>query len=274
MFVDGWEYYNHAAIPTCAPHEMPDLTPINNGNIWKIGGGTPLLARWTTEWDCGYETNWWYVIKDTPFDISTLKAKRRYEINKGNKNFDVRIINPVEAIKDIYRVTIAAYSEWPKKYRPTTTREEIANSVKSWGGYRVFGAYLRETDVLYGYAIVIEHEKYVSFSVLRVDPEAERLGINAAIVSNILKAYDNRLHDRFYICDGERTIRHETAFQDYLEKYFNFRKAYCRVHVEYRGGMRFAVKILFPFRRIIKGYSRIGNKLQAILKMEEIVRQK
>ena len=59
----------------------------------KIGGGIPLLARWTSDWDCGYETEWWYCIKDTPFDISTLKSKRRYEINKGNKNFEVREIN-------------------------------------------------------------------------------------------------------------------------------------------------------------------------------------
>ena len=29
-----WKYYNHAAIPTTAPHEEVDLSPINNGSIW------------------------------------------------------------------------------------------------------------------------------------------------------------------------------------------------------------------------------------------------
>ena len=38
MNIDGWRYYNHAAIPTCAPHEEPELTPIKNGSIWKMGG--------------------------------------------------------------------------------------------------------------------------------------------------------------------------------------------------------------------------------------------
>lgn len=46
--------------------------------------GKPYLARWTSSFDCGHETNWWYVIKDTPFDINELKKKRRYEIRKGN----------------------------------------------------------------------------------------------------------------------------------------------------------------------------------------------
>ena len=93
MKINGWRYYNHAAIPTTLPHETPDISPIEDGGIWKLDG-SPLLARWTTDFDCGYETNWWYIIKDTPFDISALKAKRRYEINKGVKNFEAIVIDP------------------------------------------------------------------------------------------------------------------------------------------------------------------------------------
>ena len=50
--------------------------------------------------DCGYETNWWYVVKDTPFDLNSLKAKRRYEINKGIKNFEVIDIDPKNYSED------------------------------------------------------------------------------------------------------------------------------------------------------------------------------
>jgi hypothetical protein len=68
--IDGWKYYNHAMIPTTAPHEIPDLTPIKSGSIWnRLREGMPLLARWTSDFDCGYETEWWYCIKDSPFDI-------------------------------------------------------------------------------------------------------------------------------------------------------------------------------------------------------------
>lgn len=44
MQIDGWKYYNHAAIPTTAPHEIPDISPITDGSIWKIGGG--VLRYW------------------------------------------------------------------------------------------------------------------------------------------------------------------------------------------------------------------------------------
>lgn len=37
MQIEGWKYYNHATIPTTAPHEIPDLRAVENGDVWKIG---------------------------------------------------------------------------------------------------------------------------------------------------------------------------------------------------------------------------------------------
>lgn len=42
MGTENWIYYNHADIPTKAPHEIPDMSPITDGSIWKIPGGTTL----------------------------------------------------------------------------------------------------------------------------------------------------------------------------------------------------------------------------------------
>lgn len=138
--IEGWKYYNHAAVPTCAPHEQPDIKPLEKGLVWSKVQGAPLLERWTTDWDCDHETNWWYVIKDTPFDIVSLKSKRKYEINKGNKNFDVRVIDPQSFKDELFRVTVAAYSGWSEKYRPSVTKESIADAVQQWQEYLVFGA--------------------------------------------------------------------------------------------------------------------------------------
>ena len=38
MQIEGWKYYNHATIPTTAPHEIPDLRAVENGDVWKMGG--------------------------------------------------------------------------------------------------------------------------------------------------------------------------------------------------------------------------------------------
>lgn len=103
-----WKYYNHAMIPTVAPHEKIDVEPLNNKQIWRENKKA-LFARWTSEFDCGYETNWWYVIKDKAFNLSALKSNYRYKINKGIKNFDVRVINPEEYVGELYEVYIAAF---------------------------------------------------------------------------------------------------------------------------------------------------------------------
>lgn len=39
MEIKGWRYYNHAVIPTTAPNEKVNMEPLNDGSIWKIGGG-------------------------------------------------------------------------------------------------------------------------------------------------------------------------------------------------------------------------------------------
>lgn len=272
MDIEGWRYYNHAAVPACAPHEMPDLTPIKKGTVWRIRGGIPLLARWTVDWDCGYETGWWYVIKDTPFDINAMKSKRRYEVNKGNKFFEIIKINPVQYADDLLRLTIAAYSGWPEKYRPRVDREQFLKGVGGWGAKDVFVAMNKETRRADGYALLSDQGPYIEFSVLRTDPSVERLAVNAAIISGILNYYQNRFDGIFYISDGSRSIRHETAFQDYLEKYFGFRKAYCRLRVVYRPGFRLPVICLRHLKDILKKWDGIGaiHQINAVLRMDEL----
>lgn len=272
--MENWKYYNHAMIPTTAPHEEVDTRCVEDKSIWKENKNA-LFARWTSDFDCGYETNWWYVIKDEPFDIGDLKAKRRYEINKGRKNFDVREINPIEYPEEIFETTVAAYSAWPEKYRPNVEKEKFILSVNGWNWYKVLGAFSKEENDLCGYALLSKKDDFIEFCVLRVKPECERLGINAAIVAEILDMHKTFLENGGYICDGARSINHETAFQDYLEKYFGFRKAYCHLNIEYKPFMKCLVKVLYPFRGLLLKLGHVGiiHQISAVLKMEEICKE-
>lgn len=277
MAIEKWKYYNYAVIPTTAPHEEPDLTPIIDGSIWKISEGTPYLARWTTDFDCGYETEWWYCIKDTPFDIFALPSKKRYEINKGLKNFDVKVIAPSEYKDDLYEITVDAYSSWSNKYRPSVDEDKFKTSIDVWKDpIVVLGAFLKETGVLSGYAYLTEEYGYVNFNVMRTKPNCEKRGINAALVAGVCEYYSERLSDGngFYICDGSRNILHKTSFQNYLEKYFGFRKAYCRLNLLYRKPFGTIVSLLMPFRKCLlklDGFT-VVSKINGILRMEEIGR--
>jgi len=126
-----------------------------------------------------------------------------------------------------------------------------------------------------GYAFLTrEHQNYIDFCVLKTKPEYERLSVNAALVAGILDYYNEFLSNGGYICDGSRSINHETAFQDYLEKYFDFRKAYCKLHIEYNPKYKWVIKLLYPMRKILLKLDGVGivHSLNSVLRMEEIVR--
>lgn len=274
MKIKGWKYYNHAAFPDMPPYATPDLSVVENGDIWKLDG-SPLLARWVTEFDKLDSGEWWYVIKDTPFDISKLKAKRRYEINKGLKSFDVRVIDPREYKERIYEIQVAAFAAYPEKYRPTVERESFIASIDEWGEFTAHGAFLKETGELMGYTLIYaEDEKYIDFRVLKAVPDAEKLSINAALCAGVMEHLNEFFERGGILCDGARSVSHETHFQDYLEKNFGFRKAYCKLCVAYSPKMKPIVKILYPFRKLLlklDGNSKV-HSINGVLRMESIVR--
>lgn len=277
MAAHEWVYYQHAMIPDCAACEEVDASPVTSGAIWHgTQAGVPLLARWITDWDCGQETNWWYVIKDAPLELSQLKAKRRYEINRGLKNFEVRPIAPEDYPEQLYAVQVAAFSAYPAKYRPTVDRLKFLEDVTHWGSCPVYGAFSRQTGELAGYALLrLITPGYLDFTVLKTKPQFERQAVNAALVASILEQQRSFLASGGILCDGARCISHETGFQDYLEKYFGFRRAYCTLHVAYRPGIRWVIRAAYPFRRLLKKLDAIGivHQLNGVLKMEEIVRE-
>ena len=239
-------------------------------------------------------------------DIDSLKAKRRYEIKKGCRHFEVRKIDPTKYREELLRVQVKAFSAYPDKYRPTTLNADTMNrEIEMWlsRGSDVFGTFrikdadrhgtiadndsaarldteaeCNQCDVsnkLVAYSVLTRRTKAINFDIEKTDPEAEHDGVNAATVYGILRYYEDYLREGYYICDGEKPINHETHFQDYLEKYFGFRKAYCKLNVKYRTGIGAAVKILYPFRGIMKSFddNSMVHKINGVLKMEEIVRE-
>ena len=268
--IEGWRYYNHALLPATSPHIVPDISRMKEKEFWKNSIGRPVLARWTTDFDCEQEQNWWYVIKDNCFDISELKAKRRYEINKGKKNFEVEIINPAEYIDDLVNIQKKAYEVYPAKYRPTVSKLKMENEISTWNeNVVIYGAFSIEQKELVGYAMIIKESDYANFAMLKTIPLYERQGINAAIVASILESFNEAIDSGYYICDGERSLLHETNFQDYLEKYFGFRKAYCKLHVAFRFPYSIILNIISNFpEKLFRG--ALLSKVKVLLQFKKI----
>lgn len=274
-FSKFWNIYQRCLIPKC-PHGI---------DVCAIGGekrirdylvkNNLLLARWASGFDCGYETEWWYVIKDDTFDISKLNSNRRYKINKGNKNFYTKVINPKEYVNDIYEITKLSLSSFPLKYRPAINSAEFIRAfMKRDLKNKVFiGVFDRFSNKICGYVQLDCNADYLGYVTHRVIPSEEKRQVNAVLVCGALDYFES--HPEYkYINDGVRNIKHETAFQDYLHVYFGFRKAYCKLNVVYHPLVDIVVKIFYPFKNIIKFFSSnsIFYNIWCILEQERIRR--
>lgn len=241
-----WNTYQGALLWSGNPK---DTVPTEQEARDAVQESGAMFARWTSHWDCGTPTEWWWCIKDTPLHIDTIPAKHRYRITKGAKYFDVQIIDPADYTEDIYQIMVAAFAVYPKEYQPKLEKENTIKSIQHWEQQFVaFGAFEKESHRLCGYFLVREQETSAGLEMLKVIPQYEKLEINAALVYAVVMHYNDRLSSDFYLVDGERNIKHQTRFFEYLIQYFEFRKAYCQLHIVYAKKMQLIVNLLHPFR--------------------------
>lgn len=269
--MNKWRYYNRALLPTSAPHETPDVAGLEDISFFTNQGKKPLFARWTSDFASNESGEWYYVIKDEPFDITDLKSNRRHKINKGNKNFTCRRIKAAEYVDEIYNVQVQAYKTYPEKYRPSIDRETTAKWVKNWRD--VWGAFDSNGE-LCGFLQSNVYDSYIELTTIKTLPTREKENVNFAIINTFLEDNSEALKNGKYISNGERNIVHETRFNEFLEKYFGFKKVYCRLNMRYFGIMKPAVKLLYPFRKLFyKSENKLFSSIGSVLQMEEIARK-
>ena len=273
-----WEYYNHALVPTLPPHIDPDISWMKDSDRWKeyAGGKMPLFARWVSDFDCSGETEWWCIIKDTPFDIMSLKSNRRSLITRGLKRVDVRVIIPADYAEQMSNILVKEWKYYDDSYEEGNDRQKLTDDFKkltmeNLGNAEYLGAFLKDTDTMIGYAIYNLFDDWIEYSVVKTDPEYLNTQVNAALAYFGVERYMRP--GIKYIHGGWRTMIHESNYQEYLMKNFGFRKAYCKLHIEYRPLMQIAVNVLYPLRGMIK---KVKNKwiytVWCALQQEEIRR--
>ena len=218
-----FSYQNRMIISKSSPDENVVIDEEEKKLLWqKYPKG--VLLRYTDAYDSTDNQDWYYVIKDSPFEINSLKAKRRYVLNQGIKNFEVRKINPIDYSQELYSVMKESFMAYPAKYRPAIPSFE--DYIKSLRGGVIYGSFLKENNLLCGYSIIVNRNKCLYFIVQKTIPSYEKYQVNAALVNAILEDNKDLLASGHYISDGSRNVYHETHFQDYLIKYY-----YCPLKV-------------------------------------------
>lgn len=205
-------------------------------------------------------------------DIQALKAKRRYEINRALKNYYFQFLSPsdIENIYDVYLESMEGYSN-PKIEEKQHFIHRFSKSFQDSRAL-LFGVFKKETDLLCGYAHVFNNGKYVPVSAFKTRVSEEKSGVNFALAYSICDYYKNALENKeIYLCDGYRNVLHQTAFQDWLIKYFGFRRAYCNLHIVYKPFFGIFVKAFSLIKKpIIKLVpKRMEIYLKSIFNMHE-----
>ena len=272
--VKGWKYYNHAMIPTTAPHEAVDLSAVKSGEIWnyKSKEGKPLFVRWASEWDCGYYTGWWFVIREAPFDLAELSSSSRRNIRKSLRNCRIEKIDPSYYLEDLWRVFNEAIERY-ENYDILLTKNAFftkcntqKNEQEYWAGFDCL------SGRMIGYAVFCVHDDWVEFQNAKYSTQYLKLRVSDAINATVLDYYLNILK-KIYISDGERSILHKTNVQNYLKEHFGYRYAFCKLHLMYRKPLKIIIKSLYPIRKILKKIDNIKlfHYINSFMLMEEII---
>ena len=273
MEVKGWRYYNHAVIPTTLPHEEVDITPIESGAVWKEYPKA-ILARWTSDFDCQNETDWWYVIRDGIYCVDDFSQHQRKHIRQALKKCYVKRINAPEMIDDVLRVhleAIARYQNYDKnidKDKFIASVKEVDENVEWWG------VFLAESDLLVGYMKIRIKGIVADIAVSKFSSLYLNSRMSDALYHTVLDHYLNERKLR-YVNSGEKSISHITNTQDYKVSEFHYRKAYCKLNIAYNPKYKPLIKLMYPFRKLLGKFSKVSivDKVLSILRMEEIVRK-
>ena len=283
----SWKIYNRAFLLDAPPH----ITIENRLKFHDIKQyykeynrirANALFSIYTQYYDVPFETTYWYIIKDNALDIQSLASKERYEIRKGTKRVEVKIINPLKYVKAIYYISQIAFSTYGKGYRPNFTEEKTIKQIEKLvsDGVITYGAFLKPgvddslNEGLCGFLHVKLKDGVITLIQQKALPEYEKHGLNAALIYNFLMDHQDLIaKGQLYICDGGRAIRHKTGFQDYLEKYFKFRKAYsvlCFVAPWY---IKIVLLLTKPFKALLSENIPLLYNLKMVHEYQSIAKQ-
>lgn len=270
-----WKKYQGALLWNGNPAKE---TPTEKEAQEAVKESGAMFARWTSDWDCGTPTEWWWCIKDTFTPLNEFSAKQRYRINKGLKNCDVRRLPPdsiADYVEGIYQVAEEAFADYPAAYRPTLHKTEFEKWLLTVvQNQDIWICIEKTTGKTIGYAICEIEYGFAKLQQVKVPTKKLNTEANAAIVYRLQEYYLQEQH-LDYICDGERNIKHQTQYQDYLARVLKFRYAYCRLNIVYSHKMRFAVNFLYPFMGGVYLLSKVNAFLYnvyCVLRMERIRR--
>lgn len=279
-----FKYYQYSYV--ASPSEFPVKESLTFNQIHKayICENTPpphvYFATYVSEFDCLENTSWWFTIKDSEYNVSFLSAKKRYEITKARKFCRTEKIDTDDYIDEIIECYIESFSGYPELYRPKNfdrcaLRNQFIRVIYSTH-CRLYGTFFRENNKLIGFNYVEKQGDFVRLISQKTIPSYEKYNSNAALLDCLLEDWNDELRNgTIVITNGSRSIKHQTNFNEYLEKYFGFRKAYSKLQIVYRFPLNLLIPCLKPFIKLFEKSNRyFCYNIFCVLKMDSFKEKK
>ncbi len=266
-----WISYQGVLVPDEIPDKDINLKTEEIKYLLKKSG--TYFIRWETNFDCGYETEYWHIIKDKVSTLESLSGNTRHNIRRGLNRCIIKKIPAKEVAEFGYESYIKAFRKYNTFIKPETNDEFIKNILKKENDpeWEFWGVWNLEQKMI-AYAINRVSDNRCFYKTTKFHPDYLKLYTSDALFFIMNTHYlDER--SMKYVDDGPRSLSHQTNIQEYFINKFEFRRAYSRMHIVYNPKVRFAVKSLYPLKNFLsKNNSSIASKLNVLMKHEEIRR--
>ena len=248
-----FRYYNRALIPNCIDCEEISFTKEELKEAFKRNKKA-LFFAYTSNFDCGFDTGWYYVINDGGISNLHSSPNFRRKNNKVKRLVECKEITFTEYKEPIVSLGKKCVSQY-KNYGKNIPSFDYSNI----DGI-IIGAFDKESKTLIGFSIIQINNRQINLSVEKTDLDFKRLMPSFALNLFILENYVD-FESGQYASNGARTISHVTNHNDFLIETFGFRKAYCRLILKYRNTF---VLLLIIFLRILSPFLKLFDKIHLI----------
>lgn len=262
MFSESdFEIYRHAWRFAKAPDKEPQLSDSQYKALLGKGG---WFVRNTYDFDCKEETEFWYVIKDSFGGMEELSSNERNKVRRALRVFDFQLIDK-EFVRQkacpIINATFVDYSINDRDMNVAVFNEYLDNCDKE--NFDYWGVFDKETKELVGFCAVRVFDDSCEYGLIGFEPRYKH-NSTYPYYGFFYKMNEYYLDtQKFkYVVDGARSITEHSSVQPFLEQNFNFRKAYCKLKIRYKWWFGAIVRVLLPFRNVIK-----NRNVRAVLNM-------
>jgi hypothetical protein len=257
-------------VPFAPAGEKVNLTRTQAIELLKKLNGK--LVRWNaSEFDFSGTFEWYALICSHFNPLETVNSKLRNELKKGISNCRAERVDADYISRNGYEVYLRAHDRYKNYKYCITDKTTYSKDICSTGNYddilHYWGVFYQNRLIGYSSNFIFNTTEAL-YSTIKIDPAYLNLNPTYALIYEMNHSY--LVENEFkYVNDGYRTLLHDTNFQNFLMKKFNFIKAGLTLMVYYKPLYSAIINGLYPFRKVV---GHLDPRLEAVLKLESIRR--